>query len=358
MKKIALYLFGALALAACNNGYNIDVTTNSNNEGDIAYLVDYNTNETIDSCIIKNNTIKFNGNTTEPGVFRIQINHYNKEFLVEPGSNISIDLTGKHVKITDNGGLNDKAAQLEEEINKRGAEFQIIYNQVVEKVKAGEISEDKLDILGNNIIKELNNMHKVNIIDNKDNILGAYLFATKGKKACSDLALFDSIKQALKYSDKITVIDVIREELERIDQTKEGKMFVDFKGKDIDGNDCNLSDYVGKGKYVVADFWASWCSPCREEIPNLIAISKEFGNNLVVLGINVWDNEKAFKEAVASENIKYPQIYLPKNNDDASYAYNIKGIPHIILFGPDGTILKRNLRGEGIKKAIEEAMNK
>lgn len=66
--------------------------------------------------------------------------------------------------------------------------------------------------------------------------------------------------------------------------------------------------------------------------------------------------KNTFKDAVANEKINYPQIYVSGN--DATYNYNISGIPHIILFGPDGTIIKRDLRGEGIKKAIEEAMGK
>lgn len=295
MKKIALFVFGALALAACNNSYTINGITKNDINGRNVHLINANTNDTLGSCIIKDNSFSFNGNITEPEILKIQIQFYSQDFIVEPNSNINIDLTQQRAKINDNGGLNDKATEINERIGKQSAEFQIIYSQVLDKVKTGEVTEEQLSIFGNNIFKELSNMYKEAIAENKDNILGAYLFATKRKQVYDDLASFDSIKQTLRYAHKIKIIDALRADIEREEMTKEGKMFVDFKGEDIKGNECSLSNYVGKGKYVLVDFWASWCNPCREEIPNLIAINKEFGKDLVVLGINVWDKKTLSK---------------------------------------------------------------
>ena len=115
--------------------------------------------------------------------------------------------------------------------------------------------------------------------------------------------------------------------------TSVGSMFVDFT-VDYEGKTTRLSDYVGKGQYVLVDFWASWCGPCRAEIPNLIAAYN-----------------KTLK-AIEEEKIPYPQII--NSQEVATDLYGIKGIPHIILFAPDGTILKRDLRGDGIEKALAE----
>ena len=119
-----------------------------------------------------------------------------------------------------------------------------------------------------------------------------------------------------------------------------------------------LSDYVGKGKYVLVDFWASWCGPCKGEIPNLIELQNKFGGEkFMVLGVNVWDEEAAFKAALEEEGITYPQIVIPQNNkDNATELYGIQGIPQIILFGPDGTIVQRDLRGQAMKDLVEEKM--
>lgn len=136
--------------------------------------------------------------------------------------------------------------------------------------------------------------------------------------------------------------------------TAEGKMFKDFEAEH-NGKVTKLSDYVGKGKYVLVDFWASWCGPCRHEIPNLIKVYEKYkGDKFEVLGVATWDKPADTEKAISDMKIPYPQILNAQKA--GSDAYGISGIPQIILFGPDGTILKRNLRGEAMEKAIEEAL--
>ncbi len=146
----------------------------------------------------------------------------------------------------------------------------------------------------------------------------------------------------------------IQSQIRRIDAikaTREGEMFVDFTIPDSDGKEVKLSDYVGNGKYVLVDFWASWCGPCRGEIPNLIQIyNKYHGEGFDVLGIAVWDDPADSKVAAEKLGINYSEIinaqHIPTD------AYGISSIPQIILFGPDGTILKRDLRGGSIEEEV------
>ena len=134
-------------------------------------------------------------------------------------------------------------------------------------------------------------------------------------------------------------------------------MFVDFKGKDLNDKEVALSNYVGKGKYVLVDFWASWCGPCRAEIPNLIELAKKYGKkNFMVLGVNVWDSKPQFLNSLKHEGIKYEQIFMETN--EATELYGIQGIPQIILFAPDGTIVARDLRGEAMKALVAEKIVK
>ena len=133
-----------------------------------------------------------------------------------------------------------------------------------------------------------------------------------------------------------------------------GQMFTDFQAE-YNGKTYKLSDYVGRGKYVLVDFWASWCGPCKAEIPNLIKIYNKYkGDKFEVLGIATWDEPKATLKAIEQMQIPYPQILNAQRA--GSDAYGITGIPQIILFGPDGTILKRDLRGEQIEATIKELL--
>lgn len=136
--------------------------------------------------------------------------------------------------------------------------------------------------------------------------------------------------------------------------TDEGAMFKDFKAE-YQGKTTKLSDYVGKGKYVLVDFWASWCGPCRMEIPNIIEVYNQYkGDHFEVLGVATWDKPEDTQKAIEELGIEYPQMLNAQKA--GSDAYGIEGIPEIILFAPDGKIVARGLRGEKMKQAVANAL--
>lgn len=151
--------------------------------------------------------------------------------------------------------------------------------------------------------------------------------------------------------------------------TKEGMPFVDFTidhvcGVDAEGNPIyqkvSLSDYVGKGKYMLVDFWSPWCGPCKREIPNLKNVYETYhGDNFDVLSVAVWEESRKMNwqntiDTAAVYGINWNQIN--NGHKEPADLYGIDGIPHVILFEPDGTIVKRDLRGKELEEAVAAAV--
>ena len=137
--------------------------------------------------------------------------------------------------------------------------------------------------------------------------------------------------------------------------TQPGKLFADIKGVDKDGKELSLSDFIGKGNYVLVDMWASWCAPCKGEIPNLVKLHQRYHNKgLIVVGVFTWDKPENLTKAMKEEKILWSQLI--DTDRTAMEKYGIDGIPFIFLLAPDGTILERDHRGEGMIATVDEYM--
>lgn len=358
MRKTSFLLFALFTLTATAQNYTIKGKADNEPNGKVIYLIDQNTLLATDSAVVSDGVFEFKGNANDQLLFELKnIEKRGREkvyIFIAPGSNVSVDLTTFPATVSDNGGMNDILAALDAEVKSKGEAL----NKVIRRLQTEGKSRDEIAQMLNSDVEAMYGIYRKAIDDNSDNMVGAYILAMTAPHFYQSLSDLDAAIAKVKYADRIDYLRRVRNSYKVSASTDPGAMFVDFSGFTVDGKPSKLSDYVGKGKYVLVDFWASWCGPCRQEIPNLLELQKRFaGDRFTVLGVNVWDNEDKFKASLVSEGIDYPQIFVPRNNkDNATELYNIKGIPQIILFAPDGKIIKRDLRGAAMKSLVEECL--
>ena len=216
--------------------------------------------------------------------------------------------------------------------------------------------------------------NKAALQKNLDNVVGVEAL----KQVYSDL----EPEELAKVLDKLTApvegrdsafVASLKENVKASLATVVGKPFTDFSvehvtGTDKDGNPVyetrSLSDYVGKGKIFLVDFWSPWCPPCKAELPNIKAVwDKYHGDKFDVLSVAVWEESRGMNwkntvDTAAVYGIQWNQIN--NGHQEPAALYGIQGIPHMVLFGADGTIIARGdaLRGDKLDSAVAAALAK
>ena len=330
MKRYILpFVAGLVSLASCNNNSNtyvikgtIDPGLAEACEGCDVYLWH---GRITDTATVKAGAFRFEGVAEEPEIARLIVfgpadrsPKPGGPVVLEPGR---IKVTVGDVTVAKGTRLNDDLGRLNAKYdNPRSAEY---YHEL--------FTAHRNDILG----------------------VSPMLILGRGNKP-----VFDSLYAlAGDFVRNHPDIDAEHQRLAMLERTAVGAMFTDFtiEHGNADGSSVSLSDYVGKGKYVLVDFWASWCGPCKEEMPNLKEVYKRFkGDKFEIVGIAVSD-KRADTEAILPElNLPWPIIYDAQHIPAEIYGFN--AIPHIILFGPDGKIIARELRGEQIGEFLSSLL--
>ncbi|WP_433903561.1 redoxin domain-containing protein [Sphingobacterium puteale] len=131
-----------------------------------------------------------------------------------------------------------------------------------------------------------------------------------------------------------------------------------FSLNDIDGNPVSLKSY--RGKYVLVDFWASWCAPCREENPNLLAAYERYkGNNFDVLAISLDTKKELWLKAIQEDKLPWKQVCdFKASSSEVAKKYEISSIPANVLVDPQGFIVGKDLRGEALHKRLADLLGK
>lgn len=266
------------------------------------------------------------------------ITHDNKNAIVIlDGSKITVDFTKESPEVSSSAKNSVNYRFLE--YNRRGDEIE---RSIGEAFKNGN-SKTAAELLEKRYGMELDAASS-----EKDNYIGVKaIVGLRAERHRVSLKQLDSIISTMDSSViKTGRIKEVREQIQTQLKTQPGMMFTDFGA--LDG--ARLSDYVGKGKYVLVDFWASWCGPCRKEIPFIKDVHEKYsGERFTVVGATVWDSVEASRKAIDELSMNWPQLL----ESGGAEAYGIEGIPHLILFAPDGTILSRDLRGATIEDTVK-----
>lgn len=208
--------------------------------------------------------------------------------------------------------------------------------------------------------------HKAALQANTDNFIGVYaLSSLRGQLEDTEMAdLIASLAPAIQDNRSVKAM---KKALDARIATAEGSMFKDFTVETVYGysrsipaqplkKEVKFSDYVGKGTYVLVDFWSPWCGPCRREVPNIKSVYDRYKDKgLEVLSLAVWERREQSHTMEVAGELGMDWLHVNNCGSVPTDIYGVEGIPHLMLIGPDGTILKRGFHGaEGIEAAVAE----
>jgi peroxiredoxin len=138
----------------------------------------------------------------------------------------------------------------------------------------------------------------------------------------------------------------------------EGFMAPEITLQDVNGKMVSLSSL--RGKYVMVDFWASWCSPCREEMPNVVSLYNEYKDKgFEIFGVSIDTNKDKWVKAILDDRITWMQVSEMKGwNSKAIHDYEVSGIPAVFIIDPQGMIIAKNIHGDELKQFMNKLFNK
>ena len=361
MKRIFLLtaLASSVVLSACNGQVSYNVTATGADDGTTVVLKDMLSGDEIESAELADGSVTFTGKADKNALLVIQKegSTWQSMFFAD-GEPVSINLQDNSLSGS--------------ELNERLTAYDIAASEVYDKAlnaiaEYSELSREEQEARTEAIqaeIQKVNDCYKQILDENRDNLIPA-AFMPSLSQMLEDEELEEALDPKYPYANhpytkKIKAqIDEYNAKMAEMEAAKDkliGSKFIDLEEPDVDGKMHKLSEYVGVGKWVLIDFWASWCGPCRREMPNVVAAYEKYHpKGLEIVGLS-FDNEKeAWVKAI--DELKMPWIHLSDLQGwqtVASDTYGVKSIPASLLVDPEGTIVARDLRGDALGAKLAE----
>ena len=365
MRKLVWFAAaGVMALAACQEkaGYTIKGTAEGASDGDTVYLQERAENgfAALDSTVVKGGTFEFKGVHDSVAVLRYVTymkgnNHMAAMLFVEPGT-VTVNMSAKESRVSGTPN-NDVVQGFMDEYERIDSELESIYKKVDSDSTLTSAQKDSLmKVLDEKQAAGEKSIFRL-ISDNVGNAAGVQLLGMFGLSldAADVQPLLAEVPDSLAANPSFVRL---KEIVESVVKTSEGKKYIDFALNTPDGKEVKLSDYVTKNKYTLVDFWASWCGPCRREMPNVVAAYAKYkAKGFGVVGVSLDSNLESWKKGIADLKITWPQMSDLKGWQNAAAGlYGVRSIPATVLIAQDGTIVARDLRGEEIDTKLAELL--
>ena len=366
MKQISLTLLLALAMLGAQAQRvttTVSGTATGFAEGTLVKLFFFEPNQRdntlLDSVKLADGRFEFKEIGTEPGRFAAVVAVGSEE------SNL-IFLEGGTVKVTCNasatekitvGGTpsNDALAAMSQECHP----YAVALHEIAEKYEAtsDEATKKKLQKEYMALQEVQDSIMRQHVLRHPDTHFAAFLLPQVYYNMQADeLKRVLDLRPASSKND--ARIKRIADQVERQGPTMPGKPYKDFELATPAGKPAKLSDYVGKHKLVLIDFWASWCGPCRADMPEVVQLYKTYRKKgLEIVGVSLDNKADAWQKAIGDLGITWPQMSdLQGWKCAAANLYGVNAIPATVLIAEDGTIVARNLRGEKLAQKVAELL--
>jgi peroxiredoxin len=368
MKKLSYLLVFCLAFVACKNDskFTIDGKILNAAPKSKVYLFSLVKNNAlaIDSTVMSDKgEFKFSNTSAGPNFFKVTVDQNEYMIIAHNGDDIKLeaDLSDKNMDYKLSGAEEaDKLQELNINKNKYTAKMAAIQRQFEDQVEA---QPSKRETIANQmrpaLLKETQGL--VDFIlkfanDNPKSLASFY--------AINSLNPSDYEKEFIAYSDRIksnfndnaAVTDFLVR-MAKLKSVQIGQPAPAFSMKTIDGKTASLADF--KGKYVLLDFWASWCMPCRQENPNVVkAYNKYKDRNFSIFSVSLDKDAAAWKQAVAADKLTWTHgSELSDFEGPTVRLYQVEAIPSSFLIDPAGKIVAKNLRAQELDTFLDKTLH-
>lgn len=315
----------------------------------------------LDTCRIVNGAFEIRGMVSQPvaALLYITAGKEHLEFFIDKEV---ITVKGRSLlSATVAGGADQEKFERLSRILKKYKDHSNEYTQ--KKYKAMRDKDSLALARANELIAReaalIDSMEKVFIAKNPASHLSLRLLEGKvyPKSLATEKETLEKLYGSLHADLKNTSVGVaIKKKFDVANKFSPGKPAIDFTLNDTLGRPVSLSSF--RGRYVLLDFWASWCLPCRAETPHLVKAYERFKDkNFTILAVSfdIDKFQKAWRQAIRSDNMTWPQVCDPSGGSGyIAQAYGISSIPMNYLLDPNGIIIATSLRGEEVAKKLEE----